>query len=98
MVDPSLTALAELGGYFTLDGVRRDALVLEAVDFGPTRRPFELVVPYRPKREGQSIAVHRPKFTRFEGEAAPLAEASFRGVDRHEKAALVWSEHLDESV
>ncbi|MGZ3474167.1 MAG: hypothetical protein ACXWUG_07480, partial [Polyangiales bacterium] len=90
-------------GYFTDKGMKYDALVIHAVDYFPRMRTLDIVVPYRPKSASAPFAVHKPKFVDYAGfdfkaEFVPIAEAFFRGVDSHQEASKVWSDHLDESV
>lgn len=92
--------------FITLDSVpgtgRTDALIVEAVHYGPHRQSLTLAVPYRPAGSAQGFAVHRPKFVDISGvpeaEQESLADAFFAGVDSHEEAAAIWNAHLDESI
>ncbi|MEV0436971.1 hypothetical protein [Nocardia sp. NPDC050413] len=89
--------------FLRLPSGRTDALVIEAIDYGPRRRSIEMAVPYRPHTSEQGFAVYRLKFVETSGIDAPdydaIADAFFIGVDSHEQAAAVWNAHLvDESV
>lgn len=98
----ALRAVLVVDGYVHLEVGRIDALIVEAVEYGPQRRSVTVAVPYRPQSSPAGFAVHRPKFLQLSGldrqEAPALGEAFFAGVDSHERAAPVWNAHLDESV
>ncbi|MGY2060466.1 hypothetical protein ACW9HQ_36860, partial [Nocardia gipuzkoensis] len=90
-------------GYLHLDTGRVDALLLEAVEYFPTRRTLELAVPYRPQPDPEGFGVYRPAILETTGfdelDFDALADAFNAGVDTHEHAAVIWSEfRLDESV
>jgi hypothetical protein len=85
--------------YLNLDTGRFDALIVDAVEYLPTRTTLKMAIPYRPHSQG--FAVYRPKFIEVNGtdDYAALAEHFFAGVDSHDQAAAVWNAHLiDESV
>ncbi|MEV5828370.1 hypothetical protein AB0L25_22705 [Spirillospora sp. NPDC052242] len=89
--------------YLNFGTSRVDALIVEAVEYGPARRSLKMAVPYRPQPAPQGFAVYRPKFVEVTGVGDPdfaaLGDAFFSGVDAHEEAAAVWNAHLvDESV
>ncbi|NKX88153.1 hypothetical protein [Nocardia coubleae] len=89
--------------FLRLPNGRTDALVIEAIDYGPQRRSIKMAVPYRPHASELGFAVYRPKFVGTSGFEEPdydaIADAFFAGVDSHEQAAAVWNAHLvDESV
>lgn len=94
-------AVLVVDGYVHLDVGRVDALVVEAVEYGPQPLSLTVAVPYRLASSPDGFAVHRPKFLAMNGidrqEAAGLGEAFFAGVDSHEAAAAVWNAHLDNS-
>jgi hypothetical protein len=96
----AVRAVLVVDGYVHLEVGRIDALIVEAVEYGPQRRSVTVAVPYRPLASPGGFAVHRPKFLSGvdRQEASALGEAFFAGVDSHERAAPVWSAHLDESV
>lgn len=101
--DGWVRAALVVDAYLRLETSRVDALVVEAVEYGPARRSLKMAVPYRPRPTPQGFAVYRPKFVEVTGvddpDFAALADAFFAGVDSHEKAAEVWNAHLvDESV
>ncbi|MER7273553.1 hypothetical protein ABT369_03765 [Dactylosporangium sp. NPDC000244] len=91
-------AVLVLDAYIHLEAGKVDALIAEAVEYGPVRKKLVIAVPYRP----EPFAVYRPKFLEIEGvsesEAGNLADAFFNGVDSHEEANAVWNAHLDESI
>jgi hypothetical protein len=87
-------------GFVTLPDGKTDALVVEAIDFGPPRSGFTMAVPYRHAKSPAGFAVYRPKFLGFEGLGPAwdvLGDAFFRGVEQHEQGAAVWNTSLDES-
>src|SRR5258706_9713472 len=55
-------AVLVVDGYLRLNGGRTDALIVDAVEYGPARRSLKIGVPYRPQPNHQGFAVHRPKF------------------------------------
>lgn len=88
-------------GYLRSDARRIDALLIDAVEYGPARQSMRMAIPYRPQQQG--FAVYRPKFLdvpgRYKADQSTLAESFFAGVDSHEQAAAVWDAHLiDQSV
>jgi hypothetical protein len=89
-----------VGAYIQLGTGRTDALIIEAVDYGPPRQSLKLAVPYRPASAPEGLAVYRPKFIEVtdisEPDYAALGEAFFAGVDSHEQASAVWNAHLDQ--
>jgi len=89
-------------GYVHVDAGRVDALIVEAIEYGPQQVSLTIAVPYRPSSSPNGFAVHRPKFLSMSGverqEAAGLGDAFFVGVDSHEAAAAVWNAHLDGSL
>ncbi|MCW3820202.1 hypothetical protein ONA91_37810 [Micromonospora sp. DR5-3] len=97
----SARAVLVVDGYVHLDAGRTDALIVEAVDYAGSAS-FKVAVPYRPRQSSTGFAVHRPKFVEVTGVQQPdyaaLAQAFFAGVDSHEEAAAVWSDHLDETI
>ncbi len=73
---------------------KTDALIIEAVRYGPETVKFTMAVPYRNASHPEGFAVDRPKFLGFEGSAPDfdaLGRAFYRGVDRHENGAKVWN-------
>ena len=87
-------------GFVTLPDGTTDALIVDAVDYGPPRVGFTMAVPYRHAADAAGFAVFRPKFLGFEGVEPSwdaISEAFFRGVERHEKGAAVWNASLDQS-
>lgn len=58
------------------------------------------MVPYRPAEAPGGFAVHTPRFNGLEGgDGEPdyerLRQSIFDGVNSHERAAQVWSAHMD---
>jgi hypothetical protein len=96
--DGAARAVLVYDAYVHLPSGRVDALVIEAVEYGPEPRTLRMGIPYRP----EPFAVHRPKFFEVTGVDQPdwpvLAEAFYTGVDSHEEAAKVWNASLDDSV
>ncbi|MDT7789912.1 MAG: hypothetical protein QOF58_8331 [Pseudonocardiales bacterium] len=98
--DPSwVGAVLVADGYIHLEQGRTDALIIEAVDYGPYRQSMQVAVPYRPAEHG--FAVHKPKFMDIDCDdpnLGPLGEAFFVGAASHTEANAVWEAHLDESI
>jgi hypothetical protein len=98
----SVRAVLVIDAYVNLATGRTDALILDAVEFGPTDRSLKMAIPYRPQAGPLGFAVHRPKFIKVMGvdepDYAALGDAFFAGVDSHEKAATIWNTHLDPSI
>jgi hypothetical protein len=94
-------AVLVIDAYIQLGTGRTDALIIEAVEYGPPRQSLKLAVPYRPASALEGLAVYRPKFIEVTGISEPdfaaLGEAFFTGVDSHEQASAVWNAHLDQS-
>lgn len=97
--DPSwVGAVLVADGYVDLDHGKTDALLVEAVEYGPYRQTLRLAVPYRVADDPRGFAVHRPKFMNVESDLDVLAEAFFSGAASHTEASAVWDAHLDESI
>lgn len=98
----AVRAVLVVDGYVHLQTGRTDALIIDAVSYGPSALSFKVAVPYRPKASAQGFAVHRPKFLEMVGvdrdHYQALSEAFFAGVDDHEPAAAVWNAHEDPSI
>ncbi|MDG4826321.1 hypothetical protein O7635_31105 [Asanoa sp. WMMD1127] len=98
--DGAARAVLVVDAYLHLPAGRVDALMVDAVEYGPRPVSLKIAVPYRPQSSG--FAVHRPKVLQVvgvpEGDHPALFEAFFAGVDAHEPAAAVWNAYLDESV
>lgn len=98
--DPSwVGAVLVVDGYIHLEQGKTDALIVEAVHYGPHRQSMQVAVPYRPADHG--FAVHKPKFMDIDCDdpnLAPLAEAFFVGAASHTEANAVWEAHLDETI
>jgi len=97
----SVRAVLVIDAYIQLGTGRTDALIAEAVEYGPARQSMTMAIPYRPQSAPQGFAVHRPKFIEVTGVNEPdygaLADAFLAGVDSHEQAAAVWNAHLDQT-
>ncbi|MEU8803898.1 hypothetical protein [Spirillospora sp. NPDC048819] len=96
-------AVLIIDAYLHLEAGKTDALIVDAVEYLPTRRSLKMAIPYRPQPTAQGFAVYRPKFLEVTGidepDIAALADSFFSGVDSHEQAAAVWNAHLlDESA
>lgn len=100
--DPSwVGAVLVADGYIHLDQGKTDALIVEAVQYGPYRQTMQLAVPYRPAQDERGFAVHKPKFMNADCDDPAfdaVAEAFFVGAASHTEAHAVWDAHLDESV
>jgi hypothetical protein len=100
--DPTwVSAVLVADGYIHLDQGKTDALIVEAVQYGPYRQTMKLAVPYRLAGDPRGFAVHRPKFMDADvgsPEFDAIAEAFFTGTTAHQEAFAVWEAHLDESV
>jgi hypothetical protein len=77
---------------------KTDAVMVEIVEY-PSGKRASIALPYRHASHPDGFAVFRPKFLGIPDPARSqlLGEALFRGVEKHEKGAAVWSSHLDES-
>jgi hypothetical protein len=99
--ESAIRAVLIYDGFITLPTGKVDALLVDIRDYGSPSRSLVMAVPYRPAGSPQGFAVHRPKFLSFAGpepDFQAVASAFFQGVDSHDKAAPVWSRHLDESL
>lgn len=100
--DPSwVGAVLVADGYIHLEQGKTDALLVEAVQYGPYRQSMKVAVPYRPADTPHGFAVHKPKFMNADCDDPAfnaMAEAFFVGAASHTEANAVWEAHLDESV
>lgn len=85
-----------IDSFVTKDGVRRDALVLDARQYGEPELRVLFVVPYRTKADG-GFGVYPPLIGErsVEGwgalrDSGPELDAFLRGVMSHEKGFAVW--------
>lgn len=88
-------------GFITLPTGKVDALLVTIRVYGGTPQSMSMAIPYRAAKDGQKFAVHRPKFLGSDGgepDYQLIGSAFFESVARHDKAAPVWNEHLDESL
>jgi hypothetical protein len=83
--------------FINLDGVRRDAIIVEAHDYAMAVT-FAVAVPYRPASTTDGFAVFAVHLLAQTGltiaRTAEVLEPFFTGVDAHEKGAGVWSSSL----
>jgi hypothetical protein len=96
----ALRAVLIYDSIVTVQEHRTDAVTCHIVEYGPPRQSLEMVLPYRPAKDGEPFVVYKPKFTALAGvtdSVAAIGEAFFRGVDSHEQGAQVWNDHLDQS-
>jgi len=99
--DGASRAVLVYDAFITLPTGKVDALIVDIREYDSPASSLLMAVPYRAASSPQGFAVHSPKFLSFTG-AKPdyqvLGTAFFQGVDSHDKAAPVWTLHLDESV
>lgn len=84
----------------TIDGSRRDALVIEARSYVPARSRVKLALPYRPHHHRGGFAIYRPKFIveTIDGhDLVRMGEAFSRGVSAHENGATIWQACADQT-
>ncbi len=96
----AVRAVLVYDGFITLQTGKTDALLVEGRLFQTMPQSFIMAVPYRHASSPNGFAVYRPKFLSFTSEPpsrTELATAFFRGVEKHEKGAAVWNQHLDAS-
>lgn len=96
----ALRAVLIYDGRITLEGVKHDALILEAREYGAGARSFTMAILYTHGKDKAAFAVHRPKLVAYEGpkeEMTSVADLFFKGVDAHKEGATVWNAHLDQS-
>jgi hypothetical protein len=100
--DPSwMSAVLVADGYIHLEQGKTDALIIEAVQYGPYRQSMQVAVPYRLAEDPRGFAVHKPKFMDADCNDpafAAIGEAFFVGAASHTDANAVWEAHLDESI
>jgi hypothetical protein len=99
-VDGADAAVVVYDGYVTIDGLRKDALVLEIRSYRQPGGAMRMAVPYRPHHHPQGFAVHRPKFIvqAPDGpDTAALTDAFFRGVCAHDTGGRIWNACADQS-
>jgi hypothetical protein len=98
--ESAMRAVLVYDGFVTLLEGKTDALIIEGMEFSPSRAGFTMAVPYRLASSPEGFAVHRPKFLGFEGGEPSfdsLGAAFFQGVDQHEEGSAVWIANLDDS-
>ena len=98
--ESAIRAVLIYDGFVTLPEGKTDALIIECMEFSPSRGGLTMAVPYRPTSSLGGFAVHRPKFLGFEGSEPSfdsLGESFFQGVDQHEEGSAVWIANLDGS-
>ncbi|MFO0546732.1 MAG: hypothetical protein U0271_00025 [Polyangiaceae bacterium] len=98
-------AVVVVDGYITLEGVKHDALLVDAADrargAASEAISFSMAIPYRPVTDSTPFAIHKPKLVALSPmtlDTTALIEAFWAGVDTHTKGAKFWTEHLDQSV
>ena len=94
-------AVVAIDGYVTLPpGARKDAIILDLRAYRAPGFQMRMAVPYRPHRDPEGFAVHRPKFivAALEGyDRAAMNRAFFRGVFSHEYGGRIWKQCSDQS-
>lgn len=100
--DGSDRAALVYDGYITLPTGRTDALFVVMRSYSSPAATLTMAVPYRNADSSAGFAVHRPKFVDWQGDNEPDFEAFgiafLRGVNSHEEASAVWSDHNDDSI
>lgn len=99
--DRATRAVLVYDGFITLPTGTVDALLVDIREYEKAPRSLLMAVPYRPATSPKGFAVHRPKFLSCAGPEPNYeitGSAFFEGVDSHDKAAPIWSRHLDESL
>ncbi|MEU6148658.1 hypothetical protein ABZ816_01520 [Actinosynnema sp. NPDC047251] len=93
----AVRAVIVIDTFLHSDDGKVDALVVEAVLYGPSPVTMRVAVPYVPLTETTSFAIHRPRFLDLVGLDNPdfdeLSDAFFQGVNSHEQAAAIWTAH-----
>lgn len=74
-----------------------DALIVQAVEYVPTRRAVTMAVPYRPAGGEGGFAVLPAQLLAVDGwedaDLQAIGEGFFEGIDSHAEAAPVWQAH-----
>jgi hypothetical protein len=85
-------------GFLTLDKRPVDAIIFQCRCYVEPTGGFAGAVPYRPHNDPRGFAVYQLHFLASEEplDAPALAEAFFRGVDKHPQAAEAWDEWFEE--
>jgi hypothetical protein len=99
-VENADAAVVVCDAFITMDGVKRDALVVEGRSYGTPAGEMKVAVPYRAHHHPRGFAIHRPKFIvqSLEGQNAAAYTQSFLiGVTLHETGRRVWDACADES-
>ncbi len=87
-------------GYTTLEGVRRDTLIVEVLEFSP-RFEGQILLPYVPGKLGEGFAVFRPKFLIDEEvgvDTGAAAQAMFEGLEAHAEGVKVFDQAMQDSA
>ena len=96
----SARAVLVIDAYVQLDTGRTDALITEAVRYGPAGQSTKMAVPIARNLPPGGVAVCRPRLIEVIGVDGPdyaaLGEAFFAGAGSHEPAA-VRNAHLDQT-
>jgi hypothetical protein len=87
-------------GYITLNGIKRDAILVDIRAYFSPESEAMLAIPYTPQATG-AFRVHKPKMIEWtECDAFELNDvltAFFEGVDSHKQGSTIWNAALDES-
>lgn len=98
----SLASVLIYDGRITLDIGKVDALIVEFRNYQEDKGAVTVALPYTPRTEGNTFAIHRPKIIEMSGhlkaDTQSIFESFFKGVDQHEKGSGIWNESLDESI
>ena len=87
-------------GRITLEGEKKDAILLEMRSYVSPGSEAMMAVPYTPPSAG-GFRVHRPKLLLWKNcggfDMKAAVEAFFEGVESHEKGSKVWNDCRDDS-
>jgi len=99
--DGAARAVLIFDGFIPLADGKCDALIIVVREYAGGAPGATWMIPYRPAASPTGFAVHRPKLSleskKLAAETPRFAEAFWRGIDKHEKGAEVWTRCLDES-
>ena len=98
--DDADVAVVVCDAFITIEGVKRDAIVVEGRSYAVPVADMKLAVPYRAHHHPLGFAIHRPKFIvkSLDGQdAAAHRRAFFIGVTLHETGRRVWDACFDGS-
>lgn len=83
-------------GLFKTSSGKKDALIIEAVQYFPERLELTMGIPYRASSNG--FAVFPPRFISVKSHQVDyqaFAAGFFRGLSKHEKGAEIWRTKLE---